>query len=437
MGVDVESFGLKKILRLPYMGVRKLFPKQAEKLKVGLLEAYGRYQEKKLYPQVHQAEAGTIYVDVSVVGNHDYNTGIQRVVNSVAANLSGLRPSESVCFTQLHDNVLMTTCSNYDSKVWGKEHREDRRLSFRPGDTLFLLDSSWALTPAGERASKRMHAAGGRVYGLVYDMFPVQYPEWFTSQDFICNFVFWHEFLLREADGILCISKHTANQVIEYYRQKSISRTRPLELYVFPMGAEFKEVSSQGGEVRQSLKKFLSADRTFLMVGTVEVRKGHAVAIEGFRKLLRRGVQAQLLIIGRDGWKNDSFKQALSEPGLEGSVMWIDDADDCELEYAYHHADALISASQDEGFGLPLIEAAHHGVPIICSDIPIFHEVAGSYASYFHSMDSTSLEEVLEQWMKQSECPDSSRIRLYTWKESAEYILRVFAGQEKPYQILN
>ena len=437
MQFDMGSLGAKKILRYPYRALHRFMPHTAEKLKTGLLDAYGRYQEKKLYPKVHQAEAGTIYADVTVVGNHDYNTGIQRVVNSVATQLHTLRAPGTVCFTQLHRNSLMTTCSSYDRKSFGCALQEDGRLNFQCGDILFLLDSPWDMTAAGRRAARRMHAAGGDVYGLVHDMFPVQYPEWFASQAFVDNFILWHEFLMREADGILCNSKSTAEQVAAYYKKHGLSRERPLELYVFPMGAELGRASVSPVKARQKLQDFMSAATTFLMVGTVEVRKGHAVALEAFRKLLESGEKAQLLIIGRDGWKNDSFKQAMSEPEIEGKVLWLDDADDGELEYAYRHAAALIAASKDEGFGLPLVEAAHYGIPIICSDIPIFHEVAGEHASYFCSTDSTALAGTLQHWLSQAEHPDSGRIRLYSWKESASYMLQVFSGQARPYQTLD
>lgn len=51
-------------------------------------------------------------------------------------------------------------------------------------------------------------------------------------------------------------------------------------------------------------------------------------------------------------------------------------------------ATALVTASRAEGFGIPVIEAMDQGTPVICSDIPILHEVGGDAALYFNA-DST------------------------------------------------
>ena len=85
---------------------------------------------------------------------------------------------------------------------------------------------------------------------------------------------------------------------------------------------------------------------------------------------------------------------------------------------------------------MPLIEAAYFGVPIICSDIPIFREVTEGHATFFKVMDADSLAETLIKWMKAEVHPDSKKIRLYSWKESAQEILDIMDGKVKPYKVL-
>src|SRR5690606_18543794 len=82
-------------------------------------------------------------------------------------------------------------------------------------------------------------------------------------------------------------------------------------------------------------------------------------------------------------------------------------------------------ASLNEGFGLPLIEAAQRGLPIIARDIPVFHEVAGDAAWYFSGNTAEELEQTLRQWLtmyREGKHPVSSGMKWLTWEQSAEML---------------
>lgn len=79
------------------------------------------------------------------------------------------------------------------------------------------------------------------------------------------------------------------------------------------------------------------------------------------KRMLERGVTNRVII--HDGVTDETYRQILS--GCRG----------------------LISASKAEGFGLPIIEAQQQGVPVACSDIPIFREIAGNTAKLFDPTD--------------------------------------------------
>ena len=173
------------------------------------------------------------------------------------------------------------------------------------------------------------------------------------------------------------------------------------------------------------------------MVGTLEPRKGHMIALQAFSKILKEGRQdCRLLIIGHNGWKNDEILNQIALPAYKDKVLWIQDAADEELRWAYAHSNALIAASRDEGFGLPLVEAAHFGLPIICSDIPIFREVTQGNADYFKAMDADDLARCISKWMETENHPDSGKIHIYTWQEAAQEILDIMDGNEDPYKVL-
>ena len=62
--------------------------------------------------------------------------------------------------------------------------------------------------------------------------------------------------------------------------------------------------------------------------------------------------------------------------------MFHDGADDATYRDVLRGATALVTASRDEGFGLPLVEAMGVGTPLVVSDIPVFREVGGDAAAY-------------------------------------------------------
>jgi len=97
------------------------------------------------------------------------------------------------------------------------------------------------------------------------------------------------------------------------------------------------------------------------------------------------------------------------------------------LAQLYINSFCLIFASIDEGFGLPIVEAAHYKVPLLLSDITIFHEIAGENARYFSLDDESYLVQALQDFLKDDSTgqrkEDSSKIHEITWSESATNLL--------------
>jgi hypothetical protein len=88
----------------------------------------------------------------------------------------------------------------------------------------------------------------------------------------------------------------------------------------------------------------------------------------------------------------------------------------------------MLMASEGEGFGLPLVEAARHGVPIITRDLPVFREISREHAFYFSGTDPTDLADALRTWLKlyrRGEHPKSDKLPWLTWEESTKQLLQV------------
>src|SRR5690606_4369495 len=85
-------------------------------------------------------------------------------------------------------------------------------------------------------------------------------------------------------------------------------------------------------------------------------------------------------------------------------------------------------------FGLPLIEAAQHRLPIIARDIPVFREIAGDHAYYFSGENSDELASSIRAWLAlyvEDHVPLSAGMPWITWKESAARLSSILLARDK------
>lgn len=113
-----------------------------------------------------------------------------------------------------------------------------------------------------------------------------------------------------------------------------------------------------------------------------------------------------------------------------GSLEFFDGASDEDYQAALRGATALVTASKDEGFGLPLVEAMAVGTPLVVSDIPIFREIGGDVAGYFGVTSPESFADTVKQlengklWAERSAAA-RDRSGLFDWDTAAAGLLTV------------
>lgn len=74
---------------------------------------------------------------------------------------------------------------------------------------------------------------------------------------------------------------------------------------------------------------------------------------------------------------------------------------------------------------MPLVEAAHYGTPIVCSDLPVFHEIAGDHATYVEITDPDRLAREIAAWRDRfaaGTVPESADMTRLSWKESVSVL---------------
>jgi len=388
--------------------------------------------------------ARQILVDVSAIVQTDLKTGIQRVTRSILKELLLNPPAgyrvEPVYATPSSFGYRYARSFTLNFLDCPQINLGDEPVEAQAGDIFLGLDLHQYVIASQLNYLESMRSDGIRIYFVVYDLLPVLMPDMFPSGTDVFHKK-WLESVTGVSDGLIGISKAVASDLSEWLNTNSQKRSRPMQVSWFHIGADIgNSVPTKGlPEDSNRVLSMLSERMSFLMVGTIEPRKGYLQTIAAFEELWREGMDVNLVIVGNEGWKHltdDDMRCTIPKitntirhhPQLGKRLFWLEGISDEYLEKIYAASTCLIAASEGEGFGLPLIEAAQHRLPIIARDIPVFREVAGEHAHYFNGKEPSDLAVAIKRWIelyRSGEQPRSDDMPWLTWKESTERLKNI------------
>ena len=373
-----------------------------------------------------------LLVDVSVIAFGDSRSGIQRVTRSILRQLLadppvGYRVEPVYRSGGVYRCARRFTGRLLDIKT-GKPGEDP--VDVLPGDIFLGLDLTLDMEEADRDWLRSQSGRGLKVYFVLHDLLPLTMPGCFRPQVEMLTRQ-WLEGAAGLADGMICVSRTTTQELGKWLTLHPVERTKPLKLGYFHHGADIESNVPGRGLSKADNEIFALLDKhtSVLMVGTLEPRKGYHQTLSAFEELWRAGEDVILIIVGKQGWKTeDLVKRLRKHPELGKRLFWFEKASDELLLKLYQNVSVLLMASQGEGFGLPLIEAARQGRPIIARDLPVFREVAGNNAFYFSGTDAKSLASALLAWLdlhKQNKHPGSQGMKWLTWEQSARQLKQV------------
>lgn len=368
-----------------------------------------------------------LYIDVSDVANNDLRTGIQRVVRSIfhylredETLLQHIYPVRLVDGQYIHAQTFMFKWLNYSFVPM-----DEVPVTMNKNDVFLGLDLYVGGIGANPDIFKQMQAQGVHIWFVLYDILPIQFPHFFPEIT-APQFKKWLNVVATYATGVACISKAVANDFEVWLQQTHIQRIEPLHVKTFALGSDIQNTQPTSGITKEQKVFIEDAELTTmaLMVGTVEPRKGHTIILEAFELLWNDNNPIKLVIIGKHGWMVDELIHKIkNHPLFNKKLFWFNNASDEFLDIMYSKSTFLIAASEGEGFGLPLIEAAQHGIPIIARDIPSFKEVAGEYATYFENTQNPKIVAAnITSWLQEYKLDRHSKklsLQHTSWKQSA------------------
>jgi glycosyltransferase involved in cell wall biosynthesis len=371
-----------------------------------------------------------LFVDISTIKQHDARTGIQRVVRAIVEQLElkeldgieifGVRATSRVPY-----HVTSLDCTAED--IAAPASREHPPIRLGPGDLFLGLDLSAHLFAKHERQLKGWQMRGAQIAVLVYDLLPYSNPEWFNRRT--CrNFRRWLWVVGRRANVALPISRSVAVDLSRYLQKYHRKRVDQIRLNVLPLSGDIQASAPTHGipSHASSILAAIRSRRSLLMVGTVEPRKGHAIAVAAHQYLWSRTQQRApyIVIVGKPGWKTEAMQEYLASLSIErDGVIWLDSVSDEFLEALYAECYGLLVTSIGEGYCLPIHEAISRRKPVLARNLTVLQEFQSPLIQFFEKDSPQALSDTIERFIEQ-EKPTQDDRKDESWTDTTSALIR-------------
>lgn len=394
-----------------------------------------------------------IYIDLSMLMQVNYMTGIQRVVRETVLRLL---KNDSFAVTLLCYNSENENFKIVDNVKFAEFFAErkgtkgqcylQRSLEFHeiPSGTVYLdMDNNWNCRLTRSTLYPILKKSGVQIVNFVYDVIPITHPQ-YSHETTVLRFIEYLGAVIQYSDSVMFSAKAVE---VEFTKLCTRMNAKCPEMSVLPLGCDFEKKeqeiptvlpTDEDGNVlpeyrhlviQDSVKEAVSAGKYLLMVGTVEPRKNHSVVIDA----LDAGLDLNVIIAGKMGWNVDALKERILNHPLYGKRLFLlNGVNDAGIKKLYEEAYMLVFPTFNEGFGLPLAEAFQYGTPVIASDIPVLREVGGDYADYFDNTDCNALVSFIKESLADPDGYNAKKAALAeyrptTWDDFAEGVSEVLA----------
>lgn len=252
----------------------------------------------------------------------------------------------------------------------------------------------------------------------VHDTVALRRPELCRHRNWIHMQLLMPPSIWRAA-GILTPSTRVADDLMRLFHLP-VSRIQRVPLGVDPLFLAAPEVRPL------PLKGLQKGENYFLFVGTLEPKKGLETLLTAYARAAERGLKATLVLAGRIGWKCHDILTRIKQWSGPGRVLYAGYLQRAVLPSLYQQAKAVIMPSEEEGFGLPVLEAMACRTPVIHSSDAALTETAGGHGLSFPRRDADALTNQLLRIQNDSPAVDLAAAaqwaEQHTWQNWAAVV---------------
>lgn len=316
------------------------------------------------------------------------------------------------------------------------------------------------------------------IHDLAFRKFPQHFPK-----DDLRRLLFLSDMAIRKSDRIIAVSESTKKDILEYYPDIAEDKVtvvyhgyEKVTSYQLPgdQGQGTGQVTGEKQKVMQNEKlkmkneDFVSTSnfnllnsnfqsdasnfqipyfyltphssrlnsRYLLYVGAIQPRKNLETLISAFEMLKKdsRYGDLKLVLAGERAWMWESTISAVETSPCREDIVLTGAVTFAEREELYRGSSAFVFPSLYEGFGLPVLEAFAHNVPVVCADNSSLPEVGGEGAVYFSAESvedlSEKLRRVLDDETLRAECvrKGQEQLKKFSWDKCARETMEVIRG---------
>lgn len=332
-------------------------------------------------------------------------TGVQRYAIEIGLRLKN-KLGDDIIFMSPHEILQHDIASQLDAQIVGKHSSHlweqlDLPLNLmRLGNPLLLCLCNTAPIFYKNKIVT--------VHDVAFELYPKSF-----SKNFVRLYKFMIPRVVRNSKHVVTVSNFSKDEIASIYE---IDKEK-ISVIANAVSERFNPVLDEG----------LRKEKYFLAVSSLNYRKNFIPVLQAFKLLLERNGNYKLFVVG--DIKNKSFSEVdLSEYTSIPNIKFLGRISDEDLIRYYSNAVGFVYPSLYEGFGIPPLESQKCGCPVLCSDIPVLHEVCGDSVMYCNPHDIQDIAEKMlnlaENKMKFREF-GLNNVGRYSWEQSATKLRNV------------
>lgn len=263
---------------------------------------------------------------------------------------------------------------------------------------------------------------------VFHDSFFYEYPAHYNSA-WLKIFRVLAVGAAKKADCVITVTEYAKGRITYY---TGIDKDKITVVHLAPKAMAVAHVSKG---YRPSF--VIPTTKFILHVGTLEKRKNLVRLIEAFKIVHERYPDYSLVLVGQSSTKqyldgSVEIAAAISSLGLTSSVVMAGYASDDDLSYIYSYADMYVFPSINEGFGMPVLEAFHHRLPVLVANNTSLPEVGGDAVLSFDPFNVQDIQEKIIQVIESPHLKNelikkgAERLKSFSWEQTAKELVRIF-----------